>query len=120
MLKRLWNDEAGSILSIEIILVGTVLGIGVITGLTSLRDAIITELADVGAAIGNLDQSYTVRGSTAHSSATADNTFIDAADFCDGNTPGEAGNSRCLSVCGGTFAAKQDGTDGGTATAPTP
>ena len=115
MLKRLWNDETGSILSIEIILVGTVLGIGVITGLTSLRDAIITELADVGAAVANLDQSYTVRGSTAHASATADNTFSDGADFCDGATDSNGTNSRCLVICGTDFAPKQDGTDGGTA-----
>jgi hypothetical protein len=118
MLKRLWNDETGSILSIEIILVGTVLGIGVITGLSSLRDAIITELADVGGAIGALDQSYTLRGSSAHSSATADNVFRDQADFCDGNQPGEAGNSRCLSVCGGAFATKFTGGEAAGATGP--
>ena len=119
MFRRLWNDEDGSILSIEIILAATVLGIGVLTGLTSLRDAAITELADVGGAIAFLDQSYTLRGVKAHSSATADNTFADSSDFCDDGKQANV-NSRCLSICGDTFAAKQDGTDGGTATPTMP
>jgi hypothetical protein len=117
MVCRLWNDEAGSILTIEIIIAATILGIGVITGLTSLRDATITELADVGGAIAFMDQSYTLRGVKAHSSATADNTFSDGADFCDDGTVGNV-NSRCLSICGDTFAVKQDGSDGGTTPAP--
>ena len=51
MLKQLWRDESGAYVSLEIVLAGTILGIGVITGLSSLRDATITELADVGGAI---------------------------------------------------------------------
>jgi hypothetical protein len=115
MICRLWNDDDGSILTIEIILAATILGIGVITGLTSLRDATITELADVGGAVAFLDQSYTVRGVKAHSSATADNNFRDSRDFCDDGTVGNV-NSRCLSICGDTFATK---ITGGEASAPT-
>lgn len=103
MLKRLWNDESGAIVSLEIVLVGTILGIGVITGLSSLRDAVITELADLGAAIGTLDQSYVYHGSTAHSASTADTFHNDIPDYCDDGTTTTA--SRCLVICGGTFAA---------------
>jgi Flp pilus assembly pilin Flp len=95
MMKKLWNDEVGAIVSAEIVLVLTILVIGMITGLTSLRDGVIEELADVGQAIGNLNQSYVISGATAHSSATAGSAFRDAPDFCDGDTPGGT-NSRCL------------------------
>jgi len=116
MFTRLWNDETGSILSIEIILVGTVLGIGVITGLTSLRDAIITELADVGAAVSWLDQSYVYSGSTSHSSATAGTRHVDLRDYCDdGQT---TTSERCLVINGGLLEGPLAGNEGGGATGP--
>ena len=111
MLKRLWNDESGAIVSLEIVLVGTILGIGVITGLTSLRDAVITELADLGGAISWLDQSYTIHGATAHSSATAPTFFRDLRDYCDDGSATAA--ERCLLICEGTFAPPLTGNEAG-------
>ena len=71
MLKQLWKDEAGAILSAEIVLVGTILVVGMVSGLSSLRDAVVTELADVGGAIGWVDQSFEFCGITGHSASTA-------------------------------------------------
>ena len=56
MLKRLWSEETGAIVSAEIMLVMTILVIGVIVGLKSVRDSVVTELADVAQALGNIDQ----------------------------------------------------------------
>ena len=112
MLKKLWNDEAGAIVSLEIVLVGTILGIGVITGLTSLRDAVITELADLGGAIAWLDQSYIYHGATSHSSATAGTFHGDTRDYCDNGEPGN-GNERCLVICGGIFVQDLPGNERG-------
>jgi hypothetical protein len=92
MLKALWADETGAILCIELILVGTVVGIGIITGFTAMRDATITEMAEMGAA-ASMDQSYLVRGQVSHSSATADSTFT--------NSPGNLSSplaARCVIV----------------------
>ena len=66
MMKQFWNDEAGFIVSAELVLVATILVIGMISGLTSVRDAVITELADVGGAIGSINQSFTYGGASAH------------------------------------------------------
>ena len=118
MMKQLWQDETGAIVSAEIVLVATILVIGMVTGLASLRDAVIEELADVGAAIGAMDQSYTVCGVVAHSAATAPSVFVDAPDFCDGTAT--APNSRCLVICGGEFVGQVDGEDGGASTRPGP
>jgi Flp pilus assembly pilin Flp len=99
MLKNLWNDEAGALIAAEFILVATILVIGLVTGLTSVRDAVITELADVGAAIGSINQSYSYGGSTAHCAAAAGSTFDDQTDFCDGAVAQDGCNSRCVTIC---------------------
>ena len=111
MFNQLWTDETGAIVSLEIVLVCTILGIGVITGLSSLRDAVITELADVGGALSWLDQSYILHGSVSHSAATADTRHFDHRDFCD---DGETVTSeRCLVICNGVFAQQPAGNETG-------
>ncbi len=48
--KRLWSDEGGMILSSEVVLIGTILVIGSIAGLTSLQHAVTHELNDTARA----------------------------------------------------------------------
>jgi hypothetical protein len=62
MFKTLWQDESGVILSAELVLIGTILVLGMLVGLVELQSAVISELSDLGAAFGNLDQSYQVSG----------------------------------------------------------
>ena len=97
-MKQLWNDETGFIVSAELVLVATILVIGMITGLTSVRDAVISELADVGQAISNINQSYSYGGAVAHCGSTAGSVFVDQTDFCD--ITGTSCLSRCLVICG--------------------
>ncbi len=59
MLNRVWREDEG-VLTFEWILLITVLVIGVVGGLSAVRDAIITELGDVAEAMISLDQSYTI------------------------------------------------------------
>jgi hypothetical protein len=103
MMKKLWNDEAGAIISSELVLVATILVIGMIVGLASLRDAVVTELADVGQAISNLNQSYSYSSISGHSNQTAGSFFVDLADFCDTNPSSAGQQSRCTTFfCNGT------------------
>ena len=60
--KALWNDQAGFIVSAELVLISSVGIIGLVTGLTCLRDAVNKELSDVSCAISALDQSYCYTG----------------------------------------------------------
>jgi Flp pilus assembly pilin Flp len=98
MMKKLWNDEVGAVVSAELVLVLTILVIGMITGLASLRDSVITELADVGQAVANVNQSYSYGGARAHSSSTAGSEYGDRVDFCDTDNATNAGNGKCLAV----------------------
>jgi Flp pilus assembly pilin Flp len=97
MFLSLWNDEAGFILSAELVLIATLLVIGMIVGLQTIREAITYELADVASAIGFLDQGYSFGGITGHNSSIAGSVWTDTLDFCD--TAGtNGGSSNCVSV----------------------
>lgn len=53
ILAQLWNDQDGVIVTSEIILIGTILVLGSIAGLTSLQYAIAGELNDCANAVHN-------------------------------------------------------------------
>jgi hypothetical protein len=100
MLFRLWKEETGAIVSAEIMLVATILVIGVVVGLKSVRDSVVTELADVAQAIGNVNQSYSVSATAGHHAFTAGSAFTDNRDFCDDPTSLADTNSKCVTICG--------------------
>ncbi|MFP6657192.1 MAG: hypothetical protein VB853_03360 [Pirellulales bacterium] len=99
LLKRLWSDNVGVVVSAELILIATILVIGMIVGLTSVRDQVVQELGDVAAAIASANQSYSFSGATGHHSSTAGSQFADLADDCDGTDTAGAPSS-CIDVCG--------------------
>ncbi|MEX1039617.1 MAG: hypothetical protein WDZ51_03230 [Pirellulaceae bacterium] len=84
LIKRLWNDEAGFIVSAELVLVGTIAVLGMIVGLSAARDGVTSELADVSGALNNLNQSYTINNVIGHGAAVAGSQFLDDTDYCDG------------------------------------
>ena len=89
MLKTLWNDESGVILSAELVLIGTILVLGMIVGLVSLQSAVVQELGDIASAFGDLNQSYETSGFASTKSAgtfkarTFGNEYTDGVDACD-------------------------------------
>ena len=83
LLRRLWADEAGFIVSSELVLVATLLVIGLIVGLTSLRNQVVQELADTGAAIGMFSQGYEFTGTIKTGFAQTDGSgWDDLIDQC--------------------------------------
>ncbi|MBL8829844.1 MAG: hypothetical protein JNM18_22890 [Planctomycetaceae bacterium] len=78
-LNRLWNEQDGAIVSAEIMLVGTLLVIGVIVGLKSVRDSVVTELADIAQALDNTSQSYWYGGSQNAYGGTSAASYSDNA-----------------------------------------
>lgn len=91
MLKALWNDDAGFIISAELVLVATLLVIGLIVGLSEVQHAVVSELNDVADAIGELNQSYSFSGfnkcdlgNRIHA-VTYGSDFEDQRDDCDNN-----------------------------------
>ena len=98
-LKRLWADQAGSVHSAEVMLVMTMLCVGMLVGMKSLRDSTVTEFADMAQALANLNQSYSLPA--APPVGAAESSFDDEEDFCDqaaDNDTATAG-SKCVTVC---------------------
>ncbi len=90
MLHQLLNDEAGFIISAELVLVATILVIGLIVGLSEIQHAVVAELNDVGDAIGKLNQSYSFNGFSKRNNTkqgvgafTRGSSFEDTMDECD-------------------------------------
>ncbi|MDX1943894.1 MAG: hypothetical protein SFU86_00690 [Pirellulaceae bacterium] len=89
-LARMWKEEDG-FLSFEWVLLVTLLTIGIVSGLSAARDAIIDELGDVAQAMLALDQSYTIDFPlnidvhTSDSTSASDSSFIDALIYFDCN-----------------------------------
>ena len=99
---RLWNEDVGAIISAEIMLVASILVIGMVVGLTSLRDSVVTELADVAQALAQVNQSYSFGTIQGHHSFSNGGAFADLQDFCDsaiGVPLTNAGNSKCVVIC---------------------
>jgi uncharacterized membrane protein YgcG len=96
MLKNFMNDEAGFIISAELVLVATICVIGLIVGLSEIQHAVVQELNDVADAIGSVNQSYHYSGFSKRDfgvihAKTFGSAFGDTMDDCD--------NNQCAIAC---------------------
>ena len=57
LISQIWTEEDG-VLSFEWTLLLTLLTLGIVSGLSAARDAVIDELGDLAQAAGAMDQSY--------------------------------------------------------------
>lgn len=84
LLNALYNDEAGFVVSAELILIATVAVLSLVVGLGEVSHAVNQELEDVGSAFGAMQQSYVYRGlGTRDKAAMSGSGFRDHADLCD-------------------------------------
>jgi hypothetical protein len=114
LVKRLWNDEAGFIVSAELILIATIVVIGLLVGLAAVRDGIVSELSDVAGALQDVNQSYSIDGVVGHNANTAGFNYLDNTDECDSNNQTAGVADNCINFSGdvveeGSFAASTSG-----------
>ena len=62
MLKSLWLDEAGAVLSIELILLTVILVIGLTVGMVAVRDAVDAQFVEMALSIAAVDTSFSYDG----------------------------------------------------------
>jgi hypothetical protein len=71
-MRQLWLDDKGSgLVSMEIVFLGTLLVLGLITGWVGLRNVINNELQELASAYGALSQSYSFAGLSGCAANTA-------------------------------------------------
>ena len=97
---NLWNDDAGFVVSVELILISTITVIGLLAGLTSVRDGVVSELSDVAGAVQDLNQSYSYNGVVGHSSTNVGSNFTDSLDFCDSADDPSGAADNCITFDG--------------------
>ena len=83
LFTRQMNDEAGFIISSELVIVATVAVLAMVTGLSEVAFNVNNELEDVGSAFGSMNQTMNVQGTTGHQSMVGGSMFQDRIDFCD-------------------------------------
>ena len=62
LMSKLWRDDQGALIAAEYLFLATIVGIGIVVGLTGLRNAITAELTELGNAYLALSQAYNVNG----------------------------------------------------------
>jgi len=75
IVSRFLREDQGALHSVEFILIGTLVSIGVIVGLTEYRNAVVQEYGDVAASLLHLDQSWTMEIVTSVSPTVATTTY---------------------------------------------
>tara|TARA_R100001377_G_scaffold82177_3_gene62308 strand:- start:1340 stop:1729 length:390 start_codon:yes stop_codon:yes gene_type:complete len=101
----------GFALSSELIFLSTIVTAGLSVGMVSVRDAVVSEMSDVGQAIGSLNQSYAFNGivNAASTSEVEGSGYSDKIDAKAGD-----GEVWTFIVAGATEATLTTATGGGT------
>lgn len=84
LITKLFHDDAGFIISAELILISTILVLGMVVGLSEVSYAVNEELEDVASAFGSVNQSYRFSGAYSRGKGSIGGSgFHDNVDLCD-------------------------------------
>ena len=84
LMRKLWQDDCGALISAEFLFVATILVIGVIIGLTAVRTAINVELTELGNAFLALSQGFAISGQSNNSANVDGSQAIDSPGLLTG------------------------------------
>ena len=112
-MRKLFNDEAGLVVSAELVLVLTIGVLAMAVGLAAARDAVTHELNDLAEAFGAVSQNYNVVGlSKATGVATTSHGEIDGFGYNDNGDDCDCKAITITEVCGKTDSSTGSSTDG--------
>lgn len=80
---NLLNDEAGFVISAELVLVSTITVLAMVVGLSEVAYGVVQELEDTGSAIASVNQTFHFTGLCGHGGSIGGTCFTDLTDFCD-------------------------------------
>lgn len=84
ILTQLINDEAGFIVSAELVLISTIAVLAMIVGLSEVANNVNNELEDVGSAFSSISQTFRTCEVYGHKAEMDGSNFHDCPDFCSG------------------------------------
>ena len=83
LVLNLWKEEAGFVVSAELILISTIAVLAMVVGLSEIAYGVSQELEDTASAFGAVNQSFRYTGLAGHAGSSAGSAFGDQVDFCD-------------------------------------
>jgi hypothetical protein len=105
-LRKKSKGEAGFIQSLELVFLGTIVLCTVIIGWSSFGSKLVGEMADLGSAVGSLNQSYSMTGMAVghptdpvHPQDVATwsgSSYSDTQDYCDNDPNCACGVRVCI------------------------
>lgn len=88
------TKKGGFIISAELVLIATIMVLGLLVGMLTIRDTMIAELADVGHAFGSLNQSYSFDGvELKQTKKNKGSAVMSGSDFSDSRDPSDDSES---------------------------
>lgn len=75
-MKQLWTDDRGALIATEFLFLATILVLGIVVGLTALRNAVVNEFEDFAGAVGALSQAYSFSGTSGCCGAFTNGSFF--------------------------------------------
>lgn len=112
LIKTLYRDERGAVLSIEMVMMATIVIIGLLAGLSAYRDALVQELGDSAAGVASLQQSFSIDpieisgsyGDIPYDSYVSGSSFEDQTDFCEEVLDASGRAPMCIEISAATVA----------------
>jgi hypothetical protein len=98
-LRVFWDDVDGFVATADLIMISTIIVLGALVGLVTMRDQVVQELGDLAVAIGHLNQSYSFSDATVGGFSVAGSLFFDRADDCEEGLE-ECVGTGCIAVGG--------------------
>lgn len=83
LLNRFIRDIRGTAISVELVMLAAILLIGLLVGMASVRDSVVSEFADMAGSVNDLNQSFTTNGVQSSSSSVSGSNYLDATDSSD-------------------------------------
>jgi len=84
IINQLINDEAGFIVSAELVLISSIAVLAMIVGLSEVANNVNQELEDVGSAFSSMNQTFNLCEVYGHKGELSGSNFQDCPDFCSG------------------------------------
>jgi Flp pilus assembly pilin Flp len=84
MFRKLWKDDCGALIAMEFLFVATILVIGLVAGLSSVRTAINAELTELANAILALSQGFIISGQSGCCGSSDGSQAIDTPGLISG------------------------------------
>jgi hypothetical protein len=78
LLRRLWQDDDGSVIATEYLILGAIVALGSVSGLAAMRDATVSEMEEHANAVRAVRQTYQYSGQQSPLASRAGSAAVDS------------------------------------------